>query len=230
MRGSLAAFLLVLSACVCLITWKTLHLLNSLDLAAQAASQTIAALPSQLDHQGALTRRLLADSRDQILQAANRHLDDIQVLLEQRSTKLQETIDIVSYNATSLGVLGMAELDRTNNILASLRKDLKPPLRHLDNLIIEADDLTARINLAAKPLLDCKSNGACLPAQTLALVGSARYTMGQIARAAPETTVAVKQSSQSIAKIAEHVSKKQPWYGRIFGLIRIISAAKILLL
>lgn len=43
----------------------------------------------------------------------------------------------------------------------------------------------ARTREAADIMLDCKGHGACAPAAGLALIGSARYTLGQVARASP---------------------------------------------
>jgi hypothetical protein len=64
-----------------------------------------------------------------------------------------------------------------------------------------------RIDAATVPLLECKGNGACLPAQILAISGSARYTMGQVARAAPEIAQSIKVASAKSAATSERAQE-----------------------
>ncbi|WP_321471171.1 hypothetical protein [uncultured Paludibaculum sp.] len=107
------------------------------------------------------------------------------------------------------------QLTATNATVAGLRADLKPTLDH-------AAELSGQVNEAAKPLLNCKGNGACLPSQALALVGSARFTMGQIARAAPASTKAIVDLEQQSAGIATDIHKVTtaitapvPWWKKL---------------
>jgi len=82
--------------------------------------------------------------------------------------------------------------------LAGVRTDLREAIHDIQPILSNARLISNRLQETSDTLLDCRGNGACLPAQTLALVGSARFTMGQIARSAPEASRAFLGIEKSI--------------------------------
>lgn len=78
------------------------------------------------------------------------------------------------------------------------------------------------------PWTNCVGNGACWQAQFTASLGSARYTMGQIARSAPTitesiqaSTLAAQQTAQAAAVTAQNaatITKPGPAWTRWLGV------------
>ena len=66
--------------------------------------------------------------------------------------------------------------------------------------------LPDRLAYANRWLWDCENYSGCLQSQTLALVGSARYTMGQVAKAAPGMVSSMDRLADSSGRAAENLA------------------------
>jgi hypothetical protein len=115
-----------------------------------------------------------------------------------------------------------ANLSRTNNSLeaavttaSGFRQDVQPTLHNVASI-------TGKVDTSATILLDCKTNSACLPSQTLALVGSWRHTSGQIAIAAPEFTKATTGIAVSLDSIAASFAKPEPLWKKLVGATTLV--------
>lgn len=160
----------------------------------------MASLEAKLDSQlTALRGDLRATSKD-FLQVADKHAG---VAIGRADARMGETV---------------AVLDATT---AEITKPLVETLATYQRI-------PAVVGERLDPWTNCVGNGACWQAQFTASLGSARYTMGQVARAAPSITESVKlstlaaqQTAQSAAITAQNaaqITKPGPRWLRYLGM------------
>jgi len=148
---------------------------------------------------------------DRMVTEVQRTRTALQTEAQKTRTALQmELRDTRTALATEIDKTRKEALDRADRLVTASEGTLSKindTLGSAQPVLANAASLTAQVDNAARPLLDCKGNGACLPAQTMALVGSARFTMGQIAKATPASAQATVKLQQHAAGIAEDVHK-----------------------
>lgn len=106
--------------------------------------------------------------------------------------------------------------------------EIRPVLQRTESLLASYEALPDRAAYANRWLWDCENYSGCLQSQVLALTGSARYTMGQIAKAAPDVAASVKATAESTALAAQasaataqqvkELTKPGPKWLRWFGI------------
>ncbi len=124
------------------------------------------------------------------------------LLEEVRSTRAAAERQIASTRADLLAELA-ATRDVARQELSAVRTDLQPVLKESQALMAEYRGLPDRAAYATRWLWDCSEYSACLQSQTLALVGSTRYTMGRVAQAAPRIAAAVERAADSSVAATE---------------------------
>lgn len=119
------------------------------------------------------------------------------------SPSMKQFLKAVSGGATNLStVLGTVNTQTTNlgNSVTEIKNALVPGLNSANQLIQTANTTTGQIGALAKNysalpdrlayanrwLWDCHEFSGCLQSQALGLVGSARYTLGKVARASDQ--------------------------------------------
>lgn len=103
--------------------------------------------------------------------------------------------------------------DRIDARVSEAMEELKPLVADSRKLVQESQNLVAsysqlpdRLAYANRWLWDCENYSGCLQSQTLALFGSARYTMGQVAKAAPGIVASMDRLADSSGRAAENLS------------------------
>lgn len=183
----------------------------------QARQQVVSALPAMVSQESA---KLRADLRAEI--RATR----VATLLEAR-----KLASIVDHRLDSL----QAAADHR---LESMELKADQHLASIDHVAAGATQLMARYEAvpdqmayANRWLWDCQNFSGCLQSQTLALMGSARATMGAVAKATPEIAKDAGTASSAFAigfpKIVNNTEAAtenfkrlttRRWYDRLLGV------------
>ncbi len=111
-----------------------------------------------------------------------------------------------AFRAAAQHEIAMTRKEARQELAESREKllaELHPVLQRTESLLATYEALPDRAAYANRWLWDCENYPACLQSQALALVGSARYTMGQIAKSAPKVATAVEATAQSAAATAQ---------------------------
>ena len=135
--------------------------------------------------------------------------------IDQRAVELAAAIDKRASQAVEVshrfmlagGFTAMDEYKKTNEALRA-------------TLAIADRQLAMGDNFA--PYMNCKGNGACIPAQTVALLGSSRSTVGTLARELPKISLSFEKSAESAERtmltnektarnIADLTTPMKPW-------------------
>jgi hypothetical protein len=192
--------------CLGLLTYRTLALLDDVRLELKATAAVMRAAPDRLT---AAARDELDTTRRETLAEARRQGDLLRNQLDTRLASIEAKADthagaLVGSVSTVAGQYG-ALADRYRAI----------------------PDQAAYAN---RWLWDCGHYSACLQSQTLALTGSARVTLGSVARAAPSVAASVQKSSEAFAAgfprivdntdgVLDNVRRltKPHWYDRLIN-------------
>ena len=100
--------------------------------------------------------------------------------------RTKQGIDVMQRLIVANGFTAMDEYKRTNEALRTTLNTAERQLSMLDNF---------------KPYMECKGNGACLPAQTAATLGSMRFTLGAVAKHTPEIADSVEKAADSVERL-----------------------------
>jgi hypothetical protein len=147
----------------------------------------------------ALTQQLGAE----VAELRRGALEEIAALRRDLRREVQATRAAAVHEITETRETARAELQATRaEVLAEVRPAVQEAVRTMSTY----QALPDRLAYANRWLWDCENYAGCLQSQTLALVGSARYTMGQIAKAAPQVAGAVERAAEASAVTAEAAS------------------------
>lgn len=219
--GSLVAFV------VAMLTLS--RLFYSLEVETRSRQAVVESLP-------AIVQSELAATREATFSLVDQHANRIEVLVNGRIYSLETVLD---RHADRLETLASAQLDQTNATVAKLAADTTTILdsrtanvtANVGSLLARYEAIPTQAAEANRWLWDCKEFSGCLQSQTLALVGSARATMGAVAKAAPQVAESAVTSSTAFAEgfpvvvadvgqITENVKERTRvrWYDRLLGL------------
>lgn len=202
---------------VCLVLLRGYSLLGNLQQETTERRAVVASVPP-----------LLQDQAGKIAQVVTSELRETRKLLraEAKATREAAHVELAA-------ITGVVD-SRAGEIVGVVDRHLGAA----DKTLGEADKLLARYAsipdeaaYANRWLWDCQQFSGCLQSQTLALVGSARATLGAVAKAAPDVTESVRQSSVAVADgvpaivqdshgFVENMRKltTRKWYDRLLGV------------
>jgi hypothetical protein len=148
---------------------ETTGVLKQIRVTAESTAQTTEATNKLLN----TTERVMGQLPDKVIGAIHEEGQKTRDLVATQADKIRkETVEpeLVRYRWMLNGNLSK---------VVGIRDDLQPSFQNVNAI-------TSRLRETSDILLDCKGHGDCLPSQSLALVGSARFTLGQVAKATPE--------------------------------------------
>ncbi len=193
--------------------------------------------------EGALTLRQWRMVPERVVTLADARMKDAIVTSDHRMSSLEQRLDNQltalrsDLRATSKEYLQVASQkadvamdladSRAGQAVQALNERATDVTVPLADTLREYQRVPAVVGERLDPWTNCNGNGACWQAQFTASLGSARYTMGQIARAAPTITESVKlstlaaqQTAQSAAITAQNaaqITKPGPAWMRWLG-------------
>lgn len=202
---------------VCLVLLRGYSLLGNLQQETTERRAVVASVPP-----------LLQDQAGKVAQVVTSELRETRKMLRDEAKATREAAHV------ELAAITGAVDSRAGEIVGVVDRHLGAA----DKTLAEADKLLARYAsipdeaaYANRWLWDCQQFSGCLQSQTLALVGSARATLGAVAKAAPDVTESVRQSSVAVAEgvpaivqdshgFVENMRKltTRKWYDRLLGM------------
>lgn len=179
----------------------TVLILVALVFAATAATRLLVELQRETAIRTAVTARLgeeITELRRGLLEeaAALRRDARAEISALRRDARLE--VAALRESADRQLTAALAQTD-------ALRQDVAPVLEEARLLLSEYRGLPDRAAYATRWLWDCETYSGCLQSQTLALVGSARFTLGQVARAAPRIAEAAERAAESSAAATDEL-------------------------
>ena len=209
---------------VCLVLLRGYSLLGNLQQETTERRAVVASVPPLLQDQAGKvaqvvtselreTRKMLRDEAKATREAAHVELAAITGVVDRRAGEIVGVVD--------------RHLGAADKTLAEAGKTLA----EADKLLARYASIPDEAAYANRWLWDCQQFSGCLQSQTLALVGSARATLGAVAKAAPDVTESVRQSSVAVAEgvpaivqdshgFVENMRKltTRKWYDRLLGV------------
>lgn len=155
-------------------------------------ARVTAELPVLVDRHARLIRK---EARQEIQETRKLLLREIADTRSDAMEAIRETSDKLD-----------ARLAETVAEFRPLLSDSQRLVRESQTLVASYSQLPDRLAYANRWLWDCENYSGCLQSQTLALVGSARHTMGQVAKAAPGIVESMDRLADSSGKAAENLS------------------------
>lgn len=159
-----------------------------------------------------VSRSLLAGEVAATRSVAESRIVDLSLLADNRISSIERTLN--------------AQLDQANAGIvaqvAGMRQDLGPVLASSARLLDTYQAVPERLAYANRWLWDCKEFSGCLQSQTLGLVGSARYTLGKVARASdeiPAMTQDFRGITGDVRRVADKWTAPVPLWKKIFGVV-----------
>lgn len=201
----------VVQGCIlCILLWRGVVLVDSLQQETTERRALVAMAPAALKEQAGILAGEIRKTRSLIKSEIG----------ETRAASLlavRELAGVVDHRAESIE----AKVDSH--------------LSHLDagavHLMERYERLPEEAAYANRWLWDCSEFSGCLQSQTLALVGSARATMGAVAKAAPDVAESVRTTTTAVAEgvpaivedshqVVGNVKRltTRRWYDRLLGV------------
>lgn len=146
----------------------------------------ISAFRSDLRYEIGDTRKMIASELRKTRQDAGEHIAGSALMLDARLGSIEKRLD---------------------HRLESIQGDLKSEISTVSGQAVKTmaayEAVPGTIGSRLDPWTDCKGNGNCWQAQISGTMGSARYTLGQVAKVAPDMAKSAERSAQSTEKATQ---------------------------
>jgi hypothetical protein len=216
-RALLTAAIVAVCVCACLLL---LAIRSTVIQVPEVLRSELAATRTQLMGEADLLRTDVRTQADAVRTAAVVEIQATRKVAEERLLDLSLLAD---NRLLSIERLLGAEFQTANASIAEavkVRQDLGPLLASSARLMDTYAAVPDRLAYANRWLWDCHDFSGCLQSQTLALVGSTRYTLGKVAKASdeiPGMTKDFRDITGDVRRVADKWTAPVPLWRKILG-------------